>query len=102
VPHHWCRIDDESLYIFFPNPKADRLKFPLEFGQASERETKTLKVKLNYNEKIYNLELVFEPYQSLMYKIEKEKIEKINIEFIPKTPVVQKRPDNYVAPWLVK
>lgn len=102
APRHWCRIDDESLYIFFPNPKADRLKFPLEFGQALETENKTLNVKLNYAKKIYNLELVFEPYQSLMYKIEHEKIEKINIEFIPKAPIVQKRPDNYVAPWLVK
>lgn len=102
VPRHWCRKDGESLYIFFPNPKANRIKFPLEYGQAFETETKTLAVKLNYDKINYSLELVFEPYQSLLYKIENGKIEKINIEFIPKTPIVKKRPDNYVAPWLVK
>jgi hypothetical protein len=102
APRHWCRKDKESLYIFFPNPKANRIKFPLEYGQALETETKTLAVKLNYDKINYNIELVFEPYQSLLYKIEKGKIEKINIEFIPKTPIVKKRPDNYVAPWLVK
>ena len=102
VPRHWCRIDGESLYIFFPNPKADRIKFPLEYGQALETETKTMPVKLNYAYKKFNLELNFEPYQSLMYKIEKGKIEKINIKFVPKTPIVLKRPENYVAPWLVK
>lgn len=102
IIRHWCRKDGETLYIFFPNPKADRIKFPMEYGQALETETKKSQVRVNYEAKNYNLELVFEPYQSLLYKIEKGKIEKIDISFVPKTPVVKARPSDYVAPWLVK
>lgn len=102
ITRHWCRKDGETLYIFFPNPKADRIKFPMEYGQALETETKKLQVSVNYEAKNQHFELVFEPYQSLLYKIEKGKIEKIDIGFVPKTPVVKARPFDYVAPWLVK
>ena len=74
----------------------------MNYGQALETETEKMPVKLNFDGKNYNLKLIFEPYQSLMYKIERGKIEKIYIEFIPKTPVVKERPTNYEAPWLVK
>jgi hypothetical protein len=102
VPRHWCRKDNDCFYVFFPNPKSNKIKFPMDYGQSLETETKTLPVELNYENKKYTLDLVFEPYQSLLYKIENGKLEKINIEFIPKIPQVKKRPDNYVAPWLVK
>jgi hypothetical protein len=102
IPRHWCRKDGETLYIFFPNPKTDRLKFPVEYGQSLDHETKKMKVIVNYTGKKYDLELSFEPYQSLLYKIERGKIEKIDIRFVPKTPIVKARPAGYVAPWLVK
>lgn len=102
VPVHWCRIEEESLYIFFPNPKSNRLKFPLGYGQALETEIKNNSVKINYEGKIFELELNFAPYQSLLYKIENGKIRKLDIEFYPPDPIVQKRPAGYIAPWLVK
>ncbi len=102
IPRHWCRKEGEALYIFFPNPKSDKLKFPLEYGQSLESETKTMKVNLNYRGKSYPVDLVFEPYQSLMYKIESGKIEKLDIGFVPKTPIVKSRPAGYKAPWLVE
>ena len=102
ITRHWCRKDGETLYVFFPNPKADRIKFPMGYGQSFETETKRAQVNLNFGVKSYMLDLTFEPYQSLLYKIEKGKIEKIDIGFVPKTPVVKTRPADYVAPWLVK
>jgi hypothetical protein len=102
VPRHWCREENGTLYVFFPNPNADKIKFPLEYGQAFETETKLLNVEINYTNKKYKLNLVFEPYQSLLFKIEHGKISQLNIEFVPKSPMVKKRSDNYVAPWLVK
>jgi hypothetical protein len=102
IPRHWCRKDGEALYIFFPNPKSDRLKFPIGYGQSLETDTKKMEVSVNYNSKNYNIVLVFDPYQSLLYKIDKGKIEKLDITFIPKTPVVKERPNGYEAPWLVK
>ena len=102
IPRHWCREDGETLYIFFANPKADRLKFPLEYGQSLQNGTIEMKITINYRGKDYNLDLVFEPYQSLLYKIENNKIKKIDIGFVPETPVFKERPDDYDAPWLVK
>ena len=99
---HWCRKDGETLYVFFPNPKADRIKFPMGYGQSFETENKHALVNLNFGAKKYELDLTFEPYQSLLYKIENGKIEKIDIGFVPKTPVVKARPVDYIAPWLLK
>jgi len=102
IPRHWCRKDGNKLYIFFPNPKADRIKFPLEYGQSLETEIKTIPVNINYEGKSIDLNLVFEPYQSLMYVLTGGKIEKIDIRFNPKIPVVKIRPVDYQAPWLIK
>ena len=102
IPRHWCRKDGNTLYIFFPNPESDMLKFPLRYGQSLETETKKMEVTINWNGKSYNTELEFKPYQSLIYKIEHGTIEKPDITFIPKTPVVRERPSGYEAPWLVK
>jgi hypothetical protein len=102
IPQHWVRKDGDSYYVFFPNPKSTRLKFPLEYGQSLNNETTNNDFTVNLDGKVYPLNLKFEPYQSLMYKLENGKIEQINIKFVPKTPVVKARPEGYVAPWLVK
>jgi hypothetical protein len=102
IPHHWCRKDGETLYIFFPNPKSDRIKFPLNYGQALNEEIYQTQITINYQEKKIDLNLKFDPYQSLLYKIENGKAEQIDIKFIPRTPVVINRPADYVAPWLVR
>jgi hypothetical protein len=101
-PRHWCRKEDNTLYIFFPNPKADRLKFPLEYGQSLNSETNIINATIAWQGENIDLNLVFQPYQSLLYRIENGKAEKIDIEFVPKTPIVKKRPEGYEAPWRVK
>jgi hypothetical protein len=49
IPHHWCRKDGEALYIFFPNPKAERIKFPLEYGQSLNSKNQEIKINLHYD-----------------------------------------------------
>jgi hypothetical protein len=102
IPNHWCRKDDELLYIFFPHPDANRLKFPMEYGQSLETEIKTYDIRIDYQGNKYDLTLEFAPYQSLLYAIRNRKIEKIPVDFIPGIPEVRKRPDGYKAPWLVE
>jgi hypothetical protein len=102
IPRHWCRQNGDALYIFFPNPKADRLKFPLEYGQSFSTETLTFPVAVHFQGSKIGLNLVFKPYQSLLYKIENGKAEQVDIEFVPGTPVVKPRPEGFKAPWLVE
>ena len=100
IPNHWCRKEGETLYIFFPQPNANRLKFPIEYGQSLETATKTMDVSINYQGQRHNLSLSFAPYQSLLYAVSNGKIEQISIEFIPLTPEVRQRPADFKAPWL--
>ena len=100
IPNHWCRKDDETLYIFFPNPNANRLKFPIEYGQSLETETKTRDIHIDYQGKKYELTLTFAPYQSLLYAIRNGKIEIVPIDFMPSVPEVRHRPEGFIAPWL--
>ncbi len=102
IPNHWCRIDKNNLYLFFANPKSSRIKFPLEYGQSFCEKTVTIPITINYLGKTISTILEFKPYQSLLYKLEDGNLKKIDISFVPKTPVQRERPKNYVAPWLVK
>lgn len=101
IPAHWCRKDGDELYIFFPNPKARRLKFPLEYGQSLCEKNDTINVKIKYGGKEYKVDLIFEPYQSLLYRIDKNNISEIDISFVPSEPSAKQRAPGYKAPWLV-
>jgi hypothetical protein len=101
LPRHWVRKEGKTIYVFFPNPKSDRLKFPLSYGQSFETADKMMNVILNLEGIKYPLELRFRPYQSLLYRIENGKAEAVDIEFDPKIPVIKERPAGFKAPWLV-
>jgi len=102
IPRHWCRKDGDALYIFFPNPKSDRIKFPLEYGQSLNASAYDIPVTLMFSGITYPLDLDFKPYQSLLYKLQNGKAEQIDIEYVPPTPVVRVRASDYKAPWLIR
>lgn len=102
LPPFWVRRDRDVYYFFFAHPKAKGLKFPLDYGQSLIKEIIEVPIKLNLQGQNYNLLLRFEPFQSLLFKIEKGKVKSINILFKPKTPVFKPRPPGYQFRWLVK
>jgi hypothetical protein len=102
IPKFWSRVEGNKLIIFFPNPKSNFLKFPMEYGQSLQKISINKKIELNYQGKKYQLDLAFEPYQSLLFEIEDGKIEQIDIKFVPSEPKVKTRPEGYKAPWLVE
>ena len=102
LPPFWCRRDGDTVYIFFAHPKAKRLQFPLEYGQSLTAETVQIPVALHLAGETYDLALRFEPYQSLLYKIENGRVEPIDIRFLPRIPVFKSRPPGYKPPWLVR
>jgi hypothetical protein len=85
---YWCRETDDCLYIFFANPKSRKLTFPLEYGQSLNDKKEYCDISLNYTGKSIPIKLEFEPYQSLLMKINKNgDYSFMDIRFIPKTPV---------------
>lgn len=99
--HYWCREKEDKLYVFISNPKSNYLKFPLEYGQSLETGTQSFEVIINYKSPI-EYTLKFEPYQSILLEVSENEIKEIDIKFVPDTPVVKSRPEDYEAPWLIK
>ena len=87
LPDFWCRKDGGNYYLFFANPKSKNLKLPLTYGQSLCSETIHKYIKININDGQIPYVLKFEPYQSLIVKInDVGKIEALNVEYVPPTP----------------
>jgi hypothetical protein len=101
---YWCRETSGGLYIFFANPKSRNLSFPLEYGQSYNTEKYSSAIAVQYNQTVYPFHLEFEPYQSLLVKIDNvtKKSGFIDISFIPKTPVVIPRVKSGKELWEVE
>lgn len=84
---YFCRLDNDMAYVFFSGPKARNLSYPLKYGQSLSNQSVTENAKITFGGKTTEIKLIFEPYQSLLLKINKDgKSEFININFLPKTP----------------
>ena len=84
LPDFWCRRDGDDLYIFFANPAAQRLTYPLRYGQAFEDKGSKREVVINTDEGACPLTLEFKPNESLMVKVSGEKAEVIDLGFTAK------------------
>ena len=85
LPDFWCRRDGDDLYIFFANPAAQRLTYPLRYGQAFEDEGSKREVVINTDAGARPLTLEFKPNESLMVKATDEgEVEVIDLGFTAK------------------
>ena len=88
---YWCRETSDALYVFFANPRSRNLKFPLEYGQSRNEQKENLTVTVNFRGRTIPVALEFDPYQSLLLKIDNGKASFIDIRFTPKAPVFKAR-----------
>lgn len=102
IPPYWARETDESLLLFFAHPNCRQLKFPLNYGQSYADNIIDVPVSIHHRNQDHRLNLSFSPQQSLLYEIKDGRVKQIDISFQPKTPVVEERPPNFAAPWLVE
>lgn len=85
LPDFWCREDVDAYYIFFSQPKAWNLTYPVSYGQSQTKEIVKQKLKINVRGETLPVELVFKPYQSVLLKVVPQVgICKLNIDFKPK------------------
>jgi hypothetical protein len=89
LPDFWCRKTKDKYIFFFSNPKSQNLHLPIMYGQSFNPKTVSQDVTFNLEGKKIPYKLVFEPYQSILIRIDiSGKIEVIQNKFVPKTPVV--------------
>jgi hypothetical protein len=99
---YWCRISGEGLYIFFANPKARNLKFPLEYGQSLNTSMEIRNIEIHYLGATIPVQLSFDPYQSILLQVDNSgKVSFIDISFTPKTPVYIPRENKGRERWEV-
>ena len=99
---YWCRSGSKGLTFFFANPKSRHLTFPLEYGQSLNLQKESFPIEINYAGKKTKLILEFDPYQSLLFNLDRDgKVHYKDISFLPKTPVFKPRTKNGKEPWEV-
>jgi len=93
IPDHWCRVTNEGDHIIFlAQPLAKGLEYPIYSGQSIMEESVHKMLQFRANNLTIEKEIEFKPYQSVLLKISPEgEIEFLDIEFVPKTPVVRER-----------
>ena len=69
LPEFWARQDGDEIYIFFANPAAQKLTYPLRYGQAFEDQGSVREITLNTSAGKQSLTLNFKPNESLLVKI---------------------------------
>jgi hypothetical protein len=89
---YWCRETSDGLYVFLANPKSRNLKFPLDYGQSLNKRKRVFNVVVNFRGKTIPVALEFDPYQSLLLRIDNDnRASLIDVSFTPKTPIYKAR-----------
>jgi hypothetical protein len=87
LPSFWARRTTESLYLFFAPPKARDLQYPMRYGQSLCHERVTRHITVDFDGSSYLLDLVFEPYQSLLLCVSRaEGVRFVDIAYQPPEP----------------
>jgi alpha-L-rhamnosidase len=93
IPAYWCRVlPDGTHYIFLAQPLSKDLTYPVYCGQSLMNQSEFKELTLQVNGKTIHQNFEFKPYQSLLLKISRRgKLEFVDIDFVPKTPIVRPR-----------
>jgi hypothetical protein len=87
LPPFWARRTAESLYLFFAHPKARELGYPMRYGQSLCRGRVARRAAVDFEGVLHPLELVFEPYQSLLARVSRaEGVRFVDIAYRPPEP----------------
>jgi hypothetical protein len=88
LPPYWARESAGYTDFFFAPPKTAEVSYPMPYGFSYCQETQRRNVTLRRGTASADVELVFEPYQSLLLRLSAEgKVTPIDCRFLPTVPV---------------
>ena len=70
---------------------AKDLKYPIYSGQSYADSSSFHTFNFSINGKQFEQTIEFKPYQSILLKVSSNKVEELDIEFIPKDPSIRTR-----------
>lgn len=83
---YWARCDGPITWVFLAHPKAHELQYPMTYGQSCCNCTQILNVEVDASG-YKPVQLVFEPYQSLLMKIDGDSISFPDLGYAPPSPL---------------
>ena len=87
LPPFWARRTDDALYLFFAHPMAREVRYPMRYGQSLCLKRIARRVCIHFEETDYPVELVFEPYQSLLVRVSPtDGVQFLDIAYQPPEP----------------
>jgi len=88
LPGFWCRIDGDEYHIFFANPDAKDLHYPLPYERTMEQTSSEILVCINAFDRQFKITLAFEPYESILLMLNTTGENKFtDLNFVPVPPV---------------
>jgi hypothetical protein len=89
VPPFWARRTAEAVYLFFGHPMVRDVRYPLRYGQSFCRDRVARRVGLEFDGRTSTLDLVFEPYQSILTRVSTAgDVKFLDLGYRPPEPVV--------------
>ena len=83
IPDFWCREDGKTMYIFFANPLASTVSYPLEYCYAFSDKGSQRVVTINHHGRSDEVKLDFHPMESILLKADKGGVKKIDLGYSP-------------------
>jgi len=84
---YWAKTHNGEFIIFLSHPKARKLKYPMKYGQSFCDGNIKEYIRINIPGKTFDVPLVFEPYQSILIRIDQEEnLSFDDISFFPQIP----------------
>ena len=88
IPPYWARSTGRHTYFFFAHPKGREVRYPMPYGFSYCDTTVARFVTLQSNSASADIELVFEPYQSLLLRLAANgDVDFIDATYRPRDPV---------------
>ncbi len=90
LPDFWARETADAYHIFFSNPDAHNLKYPIAYGQSFRDHDIERSVVIHAFGKDIPVKLLFKPYQSIFLNVAGSgQVAFTDITFVPKIPKKQ-------------
>jgi hypothetical protein len=83
LPPYWARRDGDELILFFSQPGARAVRYPMRRGHARGLPATTRSIRIRWGGRRHDLDLDFPPSRSILLKVEADRVTTIDLGYAP-------------------